>query len=84
MHHIVITLLHQYSFSVIRVSVLRDVCNQCMGLGIKMFEVFMIRNTNRIKSLSRNSYRRNNVHPIMKNDLSVLVCTVTEFVHLIG
>ena len=44
----------------------------------------MIRDTDCIKSLSRNRYRRNDIHPVMKNDLSVLVCAVTEFVHFVG
>ena len=47
--------------------------------GIKAFEIFVVRNPNRIKGLSGDSYRRNDIHFIMKNNLSVLVGTITEF-----
>lgn len=44
----------------------------------------MIRDTDCIKSLSRNRYRRNDIYPVVENNLPVLVCAVTEFVHFIG
>ena len=62
----------------------RNIRNQRMRFGIKAFEIFVIRDTDCIKSLSRNRYRRNDIYPVVENNLPVLVCAVTEFVHFIG
>ena len=79
MHYIIISLFCQLLFGTIRIAIFGDIGYQLIRFGIKAFEIFVVRNPNRIKSLSGNSYRRNDIHFIMKNNLSVLVGTITEF-----
>ena len=79
MHYIIISLLCQLLLGTIGIAIFGDIGYQLIRLGIKAFEIFVVRNPNRIKGLSGNSYRRNDIHFIMKNNLSVLVGTITEF-----
>ena len=44
----------------------------------------MIGNAHGIECFPRNGYRRNDVHPVVKNNPAFLVGTVTEFIDFIG
>ncbi len=84
MDHIVIALLGKNLFGSIRVTVLGHVCYQGVGFGIETFKVFVIGNAHGIECFPRNGYRRNDVHPVVKNNPAFLVGTVTEFIDFIG
>ena len=44
----------------------------------------MIGNAHSIEGLSRNGYRRDDVHTVVKNEPAFLVCTVTQLINFIG
>lgn len=83
MHYIVIALLREMLLGSIRIAIFGNIGNQSIGFGIKAVEIFVIRYAYCIESLTGNGYRRNDIHPIVKDDLSILVFTETKFIHLV-